>query len=269
MADGIKAGIIKVGIIGGSGVDDPNMMQDSKKIKVHTPYGSTSDLATIGKLREIDAVVIPRHGDSHRINPTNVNYRANVWAMKELGVTHIIAPTACGSLREDIKPGHLVFIDQFIDRTTKRQQTFYEGTQVCHISMAEPFCNKIRSTLIETAKSLGVAHHPKGTIVTIEGPRFSTRAESRLFRRWGCDVINMTTVPEAVLAREAGICYQPIAMSTDYDCFMETEEKVTVGMILRTMRQNADSVKKIILEVIPRLKAWECACKTDIESARF
>ena len=260
---------IKVGIIGGSGVDDPKIMQDSKKIKVHTPYGATSDLATVGKLKGVSAVVIPRHGDSHRINPTNVNYRANIWAMKELGVTHIIAPTACGSLRESIKPGHLVFIDQFIDRTTKRAQTFYEGTEVCHISMADPFCNKIRNELIETAKSLGMIYHPKGTMATIEGPRFSTRAESNLFRSWGCDVINMTTVPEAVLAREAGICYQPIAMSTDYDCFMESEEKVTVEMILRTMRDNAESVKKILAEVVPRLKAWECICRTDIDSAKL
>lgn len=265
----VNDGAVKVGIIGGSGVDGLKIVEDSKKIKVHTPYGATSDLVTIGKLKGVDAVIIPRHGDSHRINPTNVNYRANIWAMKELGVTHIIAPTACGSLREDIKPGHLVFIDQFIDRTAKRQQTFYEGTEVCHISMAEPFCSKIRGALVEAAKSLSIGYHPRGTIVTIEGPRFSTRAESNLFRSWKCDVVNMTTVPEAVLAREAGICYQPIAMSTDYDCFRETEEKVSIKMILRTMRENADKVKKILAEVIPKLKAWECDCRTEINSARL
>lgn len=260
---------VKVGIIGGSGVDDPKVMPDAKKIKLHTPYGSTSDLVTVGKVKGIDVVVIPRHGDSHRINPSNVNYRANIWAMKELGVTHIIAPTACGSLREDIKPGHLVFVDQFIDMTTKRAQTFYEGTEVCHISMADPFCAKMRSVLVEAAKSLGLEHHSKGTVVTIEGPRFSTRAESNLFISWKCDVINMTTVPEAVLAREAAICYQPIAMSTDYDCFMETEEKVTIEMILQVMHKNAENVKKIILDAIPRLKSWECACRTDINSAKI
>lgn len=261
--------LIKVGIIGGSGVDDPKIMADSKKIKLHTPYGSTSDLVITGKVKEVDVVVIPRHGDSHRINPTNVNYRANIWAMKEMEVTHILAPTACGSLRENIKPGHIVFIDQFIDRTTKRLQTFYEGTEVCHISMADPFCEKIRDVLIETAKTLNSEYHTKGTIVTIEGPRFSTRAESNLFRSWGCDVINMTTVPEAVLAREAGICYQPIAMSTDYDCFLEKEEKVSAEMILKTMHKNADNVKKIIVEAIPKLKNWECNCKTDINSAKL
>ena len=260
---------IKVGIIGGSGIDNPDIIQEQKKIKIHTPYGSTSDLAIVGKVMGVDVVIIPRHGDSHRINPTNVNYRANVWAMKELGVTHIIAPTACGSLREEIKPGHIVFIDQFIDRTTKRAQTFYEGTEVCHISMADPFCSKIRNILIESAKSLGIKHHKNGTIVTIEGPRFSTRAESNLFRSWGCDAVNMTTVPECVLAREAGICYQPIAMSTDYDCFMEAEEKVTVEMILKTMHHNAENVKKILVDAIPKLKNWECSCRTEIDNAKL
>lgn len=259
----------KIGIIGGSGVDDPKIMKDSKKIKIHTPYGATSDLVTTGTVKGVQTVVIPRHGDSHRINPTNVNYRANVWAMKELGVTHIIAPTACGSLRENIKPGDLVFIDQFIDRTTKRHQSFYEGTEVCHISMAEPFCQKIRKILVEIAKEQKFSYHEKGTIITIEGPRFSTKAESRLFRSWNCDVINMTTVPESVLAREAGICYQPIAMSTDYDCWRESEKAVTVDMILKTMHDNGEKVKKILVEIIPRLKDWECNCKEAIKSAKL
>ena len=261
--------MVKIGIIGGSGVDDPKIMQEFKKIKVHTPYGATSDLVITGKVHDADVAIIPRHGDSHRLNPTNVNYRANIWAMKELGVTHIIAPTACGSLKEEIKPGDLVFIDQFIDRTTKRQQTFYEGAEVCHISMADPFCGKLRKLLAETARELKIPFHDKGTIVTIEGPRFSTRAESNLFRGWGCDVINMTTVPEAVLAREAGICYQPVAMSTDYDCWHATEEPVTIGQILKVMRNNADSVKKILVSVIPKIKDWDCSCRTAINSARL
>ena len=261
--------MVKIGIIGGSGVDDPKIMPDAKKIKVHTPYGATSDLAAIGTVKGIPVVVIPRHGDAHRINPTNVNYRTNIWAMKELGVTHIIAPTACGSLREEIKPGDLVFIDQFIDRTTKRHQTFYEGTKVCHIPMAEPFCPKLRNALIETAKELNISHHKKGTMVTIEGPRFSTKAESNLFRSWGCDTINMTTVPEAVLAREAGICYQPVAMSTDYDCWHETEESVTIEMILKTMKGNAENVKKLLLSSIAKIKDWECSCKTAVDSDRI
>ncbi|MBI2663178.1 S-methyl-5'-thioadenosine phosphorylase [Candidatus Woesearchaeota archaeon] len=261
--------MVKVGIIGGSGIDNPEIMQDSKKIKVHTPYGSTSDLVMTGKVKGVDVVVIPRHGDSHRIYPSNVNYRANIYAMKELRVTHIIAPTACGSLREEIKPGDLVFIDQFIDRTTKRHQTFYEGVEVCHISMAEPFCNKIRKLLVETAKELNYPYHEKGTMVTIEGPRFSTKAESKLFRSWGCDTINMTTVPEAVLAREAGICYQPIAMSTDYDCWHQSEEKVTTEIILRIMKNNSEKVKQILINVIPKIKDWDCYCKEEIKTSRL
>jgi 5'-methylthioadenosine phosphorylase len=261
--------MVKIGIIGGSGIDNPEIMQDSKRIKVHTPYGSTSDLVTIGKVQGVEVVIIPRHGDSHRIYPSNVNFRANIYAMKEQGVTHIIAPTACGSLREEIKPGHLVFIDQFVDRTTSRKQTFYEGVEVCHISMAEPFCIQLRDLLIETSKELKYDHHEKGTMVTIEGPRFSTRAESNLFRSWNCDVINMTSVPESVLAREVGICYQPIAMSTDYDCWHQGEEKVTIDMILETMKNNSEKVKQLLINVIPKIKDWECYCREEIKNSKL
>jgi len=250
-------------------VDDPKIMPDAKKTKVHTPYGSISDLAVVGTVRNTPVVVIPRHGDSHRIYPSNVNFRANVWAMKELGVTHLIAPTACGSLREEIKPGDLVFIDQFIDRTSKRHQTFFEGVEVCHISMADPFCDYLRKLFSETAANLKIPHHKKGTMVTIEGPRFSTRAESNLFRSWGCDTINMTTVPECVLAREVGIHYQPIAMATDYDCWHETEEQVSVEMILRTMQENAENVKKLMIEVIPLIKDIKDNCSESFKSARL
>ncbi|MFC1596105.1 S-methyl-5'-thioadenosine phosphorylase [Candidatus Margulisiibacteriota bacterium] len=257
----------KIGIIGGSGVDDPEILKDFTKTKVHTPYGATSDLVVQGKLGNTDVVVIPRHGESHRIYPTAVNFRANVWAMKELGVTHLIGPTAVGSLREEIEPGHLVFVDQFIDRTTKRPSTFYEGTVVCHISMADPFCARMRKTLIETAKEQDIVHHEKGTVVTIEGPRFSTRAESHLFRSWGCDVINMSTVTEATLAREAGLCYAAIAMSTDYDCWKESEEAVSVEMVMGTMNKNAENVKKILIAAIPKFTDDHCVCREAINSA--
>lgn len=259
--------MVVVGIIGGSGVDDPKILKDVAHKKAHTPYGAPSDTLTVGTVAGVKVVIVPRHGEGHRFNPTTVNYRANVWALKEEGVTHIIAPTACGSLREEIKPGDLVFIDQFIDRTTKRPSTFYEGHAVCHIPMGEPFCPRLRAALIEAAKAQKVRFHPKGTMVTIEGPRFSTRAESNVFRSWGADTINMTTVPEAVLAREAGICYQPIAMSTDYDCWHQSEAPVTVEMILRTMGQNAQAVKALLLAVIPAIKDWQCECQTAIESA--
>ncbi|MEA3378931.1 MAG: S-methyl-5'-thioadenosine phosphorylase, partial [Nanoarchaeota archaeon] len=209
--------MVKVGIIGGSGVYDSEILEDIKEVKVHTPFGATSDSLTIGRMQGTDIVFLPRHGQGHKINPTNVPYRANIWAMKELGVTHILAPSAVGSLKEEIKPGDIVFSNQFIDRTLHRRSTFYEGSQVCHISVAEPCCNSLRKLLIESANSLGFPFHEKGTCVVIEGPRFSTRAESNVFKSWNADIIGMTMAPEVVLAREAQICYQTIATVTDYD----------------------------------------------------
>jgi 5'-methylthioadenosine phosphorylase len=246
--------MVKIGIIGGSGVGAPDILENPVKIKQHTPYGATSDLVTTGTFKGIPVVMIPRHGDNHRIPPSLVNYRANVWAMKELGVTHILAPTAVGSLQKHIAPGDLVFPDQFIDRTTKRQQTFYESHQICHIPMAEPFCQHLRKLLVDSATSLKLPHHSKGTVVTIEGPRFSTKAESHMFRLFGGDIINMTTVPEVVLAREAGICYAAIAMSTDYDCWHESETPVFLEMVLSTMKKNADNVKNLLIKSIEKIK---------------
>jgi len=194
--------------------------------------------------------------------PSKVNYQANIWALKEEGCTHVVVTTACGSLREEIQPGDIVIIDQFIDRTTKRPQTFYDGSHsstrgVCHIPVAEPFCPKTREVLIETAKKLGLRCHSKGTVVTIEGPRFSSRAESFMFRTWGADVINMTTVPEVVLAKEAGICYASIAMATDYDCWKEHEEAVSVDRVLKTLKENANKAKSLLLTAIPQIGSME------------
>ena len=259
--------MVKVGIIGGSGLDDKLKLTDANRTKVHTPYGATSDLVITGRIKEVAVAVIARHGANHSIMPSLVNYRANIWALKELGVTHIIATTACGSLREEIEPGHLVFIDQFIDRTTKRAQTFYEGVKVCHIPMADPFCPNLRKILSETAERLKVAHHDKGTMVTIEGPRFSTKAESRMFGIWGGDVINMSTVPETVLSREVGICYASIAMCSDYDCWHETKETVSIEMILQTMAKNAANVNRLLQEVVPLIRDGDCECKRACESA--
>nr|XP_017499833.1 S-methyl-5'-thioadenosine phosphorylase isoform X1 [Manis javanica] len=203
-----------------------------------------------------------RHGRQHTIMPSKVNYQANIWALKEEGCTHVIVTTACGSLREEIQPGDIVIIDQFIDRTTVRPQTFYDGSHscargVCHIPMAEPFCPKTREVLIETAKKLGLRCHSKGTMLTIEGPRFSSRAESLMFRTWGADVINMTTVPEVVLAKEAGICYGSIAMATDYDCWKEHEEAVSVDRVLKTLKENANKAKSLLLTTIPQIGSME------------
>jgi len=259
--------VVKIGMIGGSGFDDPDFLTDMKTIKKGTPYGALSSDLIVGKVDGLEVVLVSRHGKGHRIRPSAVNYRANIWAMKDEGVTHIIATSACGSLREEIEPGHLVFPDQFIDRTTGRKSTFYEGDQVVHIAVADPFCERLREALIETAKAEGVVFHPKGTIVTIEGPRFSTRSESRMFRMWGGDVINMSTVPEAVLAREAGICYAVVAMSTDYDAWHESEEPVTWEMIATTMRKNVENVKRIFFQALPRITFSDCECRKAIENA--
>ncbi len=259
--------MVKIGIIGGSGVGAPDILENAVRIKQHTPFGATSDLITAGTFNGINVVMIPRHGENHRIAPSLVNCRANIWAMKELGVTHILAPTAVGSLQKHIAPGDLVFPDQFIDRTTKRQQTFYESHQICHIPMSEPFCQNLRKLLSDSATSLNFPHHKKGCVVTIEGPRFSTKAESNMFRLLGGDIINMTTVPEVVLAREAGICYSAIAMSTDYDCWHESEAPVTLEMILSTMKKNAENVKKLLLDVIPKIIDVQCKCHEDIKTS--
>ena len=257
--------MVKIGIIGGTGVYDPKLVEDEKSNKIHTPYGPTSDFVMTGKFKGIDIVVIPRHGMGHIVNPTNVNYRANIYAMKQLGVTHIIAPSAVGSLKEEYKPGDLVFTDQFIDRTTKRVQTFYDGKQVCHISMAEPMCGNLRGLLMQAAQKLGLSFHKTGTIIVVEGPRFSTKAESNLFRSWNADIIGMTMVPEVVLAREAEICYASVGMVTDYDCWKE--EEVTGDMVVATMKKNAVNVKKLLEAVIPLIKDDDCACRHALKHA--
>lgn len=256
-----------IGIIGGSGLDDPAILKNPTERVASTPYGEPSSPVTCGEIEGVRVAIVARHGRKHTLYPSAVNYRANIWALKDLGCTHILASTACGSLREEIEPGHLVFPDQFIDRTTKRESTFYDKDRVCHIPMAEPFCPSLRRLLIESAGRLGIPHHRTGTVVTIEGPRFSTKAESHLFRSWGCDVINMTTVPEATLAREAGLCYAAAAMSTDYDCWHETEEHVTIEKILEIMRKNAENVIRLLMETIPRIGWNGCACREFVKTA--
>jgi 5'-methylthioadenosine phosphorylase len=251
---------IKVGIIGGSGLDDPGLIRDVRQKRVKTPYGSPSSPLTIGKIHGTDTVILARHGKDHSIYPTGVNFRANIHALKKEGCTHILATTAVGSLREKIKPGDLVFVDQFIDFTKHRSLTFHDE-KVIHTPMSEPFCGKLRSLLAKTAKELQLRHHTMGTVVTIEGPRFSTKAESHMFRKLGADVINMSTVPEVALAREAGLCYQTIAMSTDYDCWKEGEEPVTWEMIVSIMNKNAENVKKLLIKTISRIDYTECECR--------
>uniref|UniRef100_A0A3B4TAQ5 S-methyl-5'-thioadenosine phosphorylase n=1 Tax=Seriola dumerili TaxID=41447 RepID=A0A3B4TAQ5_SERDU len=255
---------IKIGIIGGSGLDDPDILEGRTERYVDTPYGKPSDALILGKIKNVECVLLARHGRQHTIMPSNVNYQANIWALREEGCTHLLVTTACGSLREEIQPGDIVIIDQFIDRTTKRAQTLYDGQAssppgVCHIPMAEPFCNRTREVLVEVARSLGVKCHVRGTMLTIEGPRFSSRAESLMFRQWGADVINMTTVPEVVLAKEAGLCYASIAMATDYDCWKEHEEAVCVDNVMKTMKENANKASSILLTAIPQISQMDWA----------
>ena len=247
--------MVKIGIIGGSGLDDPKLLENHEEKEVDTPYGRPSSKLTIGKLNNVDVVILARHGKKHEIPPTQVNYRANILALKNEGCTHIITTTACGSLREEIGRGDLVIIDQFIDFTRHRKISFHENFNdgPKHTPMAEPFDKRLRKILIKTGRELGFKIHDKGTVVTIEGPRFSTKAESRMFRAWGADVINMSIAPEAILANELGIPYASIAMSTDYDSWLETEQGVTWEQILEVFHSNADKVKKLLIESISKI----------------
>ncbi len=258
--------MVKVGIIGGSGLEDPKIIKDAKEIEVETAYGKPSSPLTVGKIEGVDVVLLSRHGRKHQIMPTNVPNQANIQALKDQGCTHILASSASGSLKEEIKPGDFVIVDQFIDRTTKRKSTFFEKDHVCHIPMAEPFCLKLRKLLIESCEELSLKVHKKGTVVTIEGPRFGTRAESDLFRSWNSDVVNMSTVPECVLAREAGICYSVVVMATDYDCWKDGET-VDIDKVMSTFKQNAENVIKLFLKTLPKIKDDDCKCKNDIKNA--
>jgi 5'-methylthioadenosine phosphorylase len=247
--------MVKVGSIGGSGLDDPDILMDAAELEVDTIYGKPSAPLALGRVQGVPVVLLPRHGCKHQFSPSQVNYRANIHALKLQGVTHIIATTACGSLREEIGRGDLVILDQFIDFTRHRRTTFVDSFEngAAHAAMADPFDTDLRKKLYETAVALGYKTHDRGTMITIEGPRFSTRAESRMFRIWGGDVINMSIAPEAALANEAGIPYAVVAMSTDYDCWKEDEAPVTWDEILKVFKQNAVNVKNLLLKVIPTI----------------
>lgn len=245
----------KFGIIGGSGLDDPEILKDAKEIQPTTPLGEPSSPLTIGSIEGREVVILARHGRQHTLPPTQVNYRANIQALKSQGCTHILATTACGSLREEIKRGDLVILDQFIDFTRFRPMTFFEtfppgAENAKHTPMADPFSEPLRQKLIASAKQLGLSFHERGTVVTIEGPRFSTRAESHMFRIWGADVINMSLAPEVILANEAGIPYAAVAMSTDYDCWKTDETPVEWSEVLRIFEKNVENVKKLLLKTI-------------------
>lgn len=259
---------VEIAIIGGTGLYDSNLFKEEQVINPHTPYGFTSDSIIIGKYENKNIAFLPRHGKGHKIPPHMINYRANIWALKELGVKRIIAPSAVGSLNYDLKPGDVILPDQFIDFTKNRSYTFFDGPKVCHISMADPFCNDLRDIAITGISELGINFHKKGTYVCVQGPRFSTRAESKMFRDvLQADIIGMTLLPECILARESEICYLSVSTITDYDVW--ADEPVSTKEIIETLHKNVIITKKIIAKLIPMITTDRnnCACKNALENA--
>jgi 5'-methylthioadenosine phosphorylase len=249
--------MIRIGIIGGSGLENPEILQSSEEKHFETPYGTPSSSLLCGSVEGTEIVILSRHGRQHTIPPSKVNNRANIFALKEAGCTHIITSTACGSLREEIGRGDLVIPDQFIDFTRHRDITFFDEFKpgsMNHTPMADPFDTNLRNLIISSAMALGIKIHNRGTLVTIEGPRFSTRAESKMFRLWGADIINMSVAPEVILANEIGIPYAAIAMSTDYDCWKDDETPVSWEAVIAVFNKIVDSVLRLITVVIRRVK---------------
>jgi len=257
---------VEIGIIGGTGIYDPSMIRGLKEMKIYTPFGPPSDLVYVGTYHDRKIAFVPRHGNNHQLPPHRIPYRANIWALKKLGVTRIISPGAVGSLREDYKPSEFVLVDQFIDRTKWRNDTFYEGGHVCHISTADPFCPELKELFMKSAINLETICHQRGTYVCIQGPRFSTIAESKLFQSWGADVIGMTLYPEVALAKEMGMCYVSIAMITDYDVW--TDKRVSTAEIMKTMEKNVENFKQIVVNTIPKIpKNRHCLCRHSLKDA--
>jgi 5'-methylthioadenosine phosphorylase len=247
---------MKIGIIGGSGLDDPDILEDVSDVECETPYGFPNSTVKLGRIKGKEVALIARHGRKHTSPPTQVNYRANIFALREVGCGHVLATTAVGSLREEIARGHLVILDQFIDFTRRRTLSFYDRFEPhtpMHTPMADPFDERLRALLIDSCRKFALPHHERGTVVTIEGPRFSTRAESNMFRLWGADVINMSVATEASLANELKLPYAAVAMSTDYDCWKTDEAPVTWDEIVRIFKQNAERVTSVLIEAIGNL----------------
>jgi 5'-methylthioadenosine phosphorylase len=252
----------RIGIIGGSGLYKIEGLEIIKQLKVKTPFGETSDKFTLGRLEAKDVVFLPRHGLGHRISPSEINYRANIYAMKKLGVDRIISVTACGSLKEELKPLDFVVVDQFVDRTNHgRDTTFFDRGIVSHIVFSHPVCPQLSASLFTAGRGLNLNMHKSGTYLNMEGPQFSTLAESKLYRSWGMDVIGMTNMAEAKLCREAEICYSTLACITDYDCWYPDHASVTLEMVISNLQKNVQNAKKIICKVIKELSPQhECSC---------
>ncbi|QNT78528.1 S-methyl-5'-thioadenosine phosphorylase [Entomobacter blattae] len=256
-----------IGLIGGSGLYDIEGLENKVWRKVSTPWGEPSDEVLLGTLKGVDCVFLPRHGRGHYVSPSGLNYRANIHALKSLGVTDILSLSAVGSLKEELAPGHFVIVDQFIDRSVARQSSFFDTGCVAHISMADPVCQRMGDKVAEAAQDVAIPFTRGGTYLMMEGPQFSTKAESHLYRSWGCSVIGMTNLPEAKLAREAEMCYATIAMVTDYDCWHPEHEHVTVDAVIKTLHANIANARKLIEAVIPRLGQPRSVCQLGCEHA--
>jgi len=261
----------EIGVFGGSGFY--SLLDNAEELWVETPYGLPSEKVTIGTIEGRRVAFIPRHGADHRWPPHMINYRANIWAMKALGVEHLLGPCASGSLQADIAPGDFVICDQFVDRTTGRKDTFYDGPVTTHLAMADPYCPELRKIAIEAAKEMGIVVHEGGTVVVIQGPRFSTRSESRWFTSMGWEVINMTQYPECYLAREMGMSYAMIALITDYDVGLEGDPSITPVTheeVIKVFLENNDRLKNLLHKIIPNIpeKASDL-CRDALKGARF
>ncbi len=259
----------RVGVIGGTGFADIEGLQDRREVHIATPFGPPSDAYTLGSLQGIPLAFLPRHGRGHHVQPTDVNAHANIFGFKRLGVEFLISVSACGSLREEFAPQHIIVPDQLYDHTRHRVSTFFGNGIVAHVSFAQPYCPALGDVLFESGQDVDVALHKGGAYICMEGPQFSTKAESEVYRRWGMDVIGMTAVPEAKLAREAEICYATLACVTDYDVWHDTAGEVTVEMVVENLHQNVDHAKEIVRRAITALPAERegCPCPTALANA--
>jgi 5'-methylthioadenosine phosphorylase len=250
-----------IGIIGGSGIYEIDGLKNAVWRRVESPFGAPSDELLFGELDGQQLVFLPRHGRGHKLPPSGLNFRANIDVLKRAGVTEILSLSAVGSLREDLPPGTFVIVDQFIDRTFAREKSFFGAGMVAHVSVADPVCARLGDALEAAAGELDLPARRAGTYVVMEGPQFSTRAESQLYRSWGCDVIGMTNMPEAKLAREAEICYATVAMVTDYDCWHDEHAHVTVDQVVKTLLDNADKARALVKQVVPKLSGRQASCE--------
>jgi 5'-methylthioadenosine phosphorylase len=256
-----------VGVIGGSGLYGLNGLKNVRELRVNTPFGSPSDAFVLGELEDIELVFLPRHGKGHRVLPTELNSRANIWGMKKLGVEWLISVSAVGSLKASIRPGEVVIPDQFIDRTVHRASTFFGSGLVAHVSLADPFCPGLARSLVRAGRRARASIHPRGTYLCMEGPQFSTRAESNLYRKWGADVIGMTNLQEAKLCREAEICFGTIALCTDYDCWKRDQAQVSIDEVIKMIQKNTLLAQTILRFLAKDLPQRSCGCGSALKNA--